>query len=1155
MILKRLTAVLMLLFLLLTGMATAEETNLLKNPGFEALDSDGLPSDWFTDAYRTMAGYTIYSLGEHPHSGEHCVEIENIGQNDARFAQTVPVEPDSMNRLSGWVRADDIADSGHGANISIADVYVFSRSLYSTDGWEYVECYGITGPEQTELTVFVRVGGYSGESIGTASFDDISLTRVDELPAAVVPQLWYNVPAAAEPDPVYSSEISTQDPFWPQLLLLSACYLFVFLILVPHMVRPRNTLTDDSRGTVAMLLTGILSATLVRFIIAFLVPGYEVDVNCFVSWGNTMRQHGPTMFYQSTSFCDYPPAYLYVLGLNSVVGHWLEGFFGYAAHVASFKFIPMLADIAAALLMYHIAVKSGAHKRQAAMFAVLLAWNPVTILNSAAWCQMDSVLCLMLVIIVWLAICGKWQWVLPLYVLATLVKPQALMFGPLGLVAVVIEWIKKPEARKQMLIGVGGAVIVAAAILVPFSIHQPADWLIQLYSETLASYPYAVLNATNLFYLAGGNWSPVSSTANWLAPTVLSLLSLAYGVYLYKRQKRMRYGVIEPIVMVGFTAVFAGLAVAGASWTIVGTVAMTLSFVVVLSLYIRSQSIRTLPLLGGLLILLLYVLGVKMHERYLMPAVLFFSMAYALQRDKRILYLLVWFTSTMFINEGIVLDNSMRLGSAGGHLNADTYLLNNLLALANVLTVPYALKICYEICFGCAPIRQKKQPAEQQQRAVATPDDVLSFRTDHTLHWKRIDWILMLAVTAIYAVVALWNLGSTKAPQNPWSSSTYEEQVVIDLGQEYESFTMLYFAQVSYDDFTIAISKDGETWTHEIHAEMAQGQCFRWKYVTPWSWVWNESLGQNVRSYTATPLQFGGRYVRISPDQVGLILNEVIFRDQSGNRIEATILSSTGGNEHSPLYSDPAALLDEQDTLTGEPSWYNSTYFDEIYHARTAFEHLNNTPPYETTHPPLGKVMMSWFVGLFGMTPFGWRFAGALMGVLMLPVMYLLGKQLTKRTDMAFAAMTMMALDCMHLTQTRIATIDSFPVLFILCSYLFMLRFMQRDITQTPIGKLLPDLALSGVFMGLGIASKWIGVYAGVGLAVLFFWTCIRHIRLGWKAELLLASPEAAVLSDEQVYILRMRVQMRYRRPLVLCCWCVLLFAVVPVLIYLPAWE
>lgn len=123
-------------------------------------------------------------------------------------------------------------------------------------------------------------------------------------------------------------------------------------------------------------------------------------------------------------------------------------------------------------------------------------------------------------------------------------------------------------------------------------------------------------------------------------------------------------------------------------------------------------------------------------------------------------------------------------------------------------------------------------------------------------------------------------------------------------------------------------------------------------------------------------------------------------------------------------------------------------------------------------------------------------------GILMLPAMYLLAKQLTKRCDMAFVAMSLMALDCMHLTQTRIATIDSFPVLFIMLSCLFMLRFMQRDI-MSPMKHLVPDLALSGLFIALGIASKWICLYAGAGLAVLYFWTCARHLRLADQAKLL----------------------------------------------------
>ena len=42
--------------------------------------------------------------------------------------------------------------------------------------------------------------------------------------------------------------------------------------------------------------------------------------------------------------------------------------------------------------------------------------------------------------------------------------------------------------------------------------------------------------------------------------------------------------------------------------------------------------------------------------------------------------------------------------------------------------------------------------------------------------------------------------------------------------------------------------------------------------------------------------------------------------------------------------------------------------------------------------------------------------------------------------------MVAFSLDLMHYTQTRIATIDSFPVFFILLSYLCMVRYLQTDL-------------------------------------------------------------------------------------------------------------
>ena len=240
-------------------------------------------------------------------------------------------------------------------------------------------------------------------------------------------------------------------------------------------------------------------------------------------------------------------------------------------------------------------------------------------------------------------------------------------------------------------------------------------------------------------------------------------------------------------------------------------------------------------------------------------------------------------------------------------------------------------------------------------------------------------------------------------------------------------------------------------------------------------------------------------------------------------------------------------MIDEQDTVPAEPSYYNSMYFDEIYHARTAYEHLHGLHTYEWTHPPLGKVLMMIGIAIFGMCPFGWRFMGTLIGVLMVPAMYLLTKQLFKRRDLAIFTTVLMTFDFMHFTQTRIATIDSFGVFFIMLMYLFMFRYMQMSFFRDGLRRTLIPLGLSGLFMGIGCASKWIDIYAAGGLAVLFFGTmymrlneyvCVRRRLKGEKH----ARPEL------QPYIV---VRDTFVKNLVitLACCCVF-FIAVPALIY-----
>lgn len=85
------------------------------------------------------------------------------------------------------------------------------------------------------------------------------------------------------------------------------------------------------------------------------------------------------------------------------------------------------------------------------------------------------------------------------------------------------------------------------------------------------------------------------------------------------------------------------------------------------------------------------------------------------------------------------------------------------------------------------------------------------------------------------------------------------------------------------------------------------------------------------------------------------------------------------------LSASASPLFDEQETVPEKTTYYDSAYFDEIYHPRTAWEHIRGIEPYEISHPPLGKLIMGVGIRLFGMTPFGWRFMGTLFGVGMLP--------------------------------------------------------------------------------------------------------------------------------------------------------------------------
>ena len=197
---------------------------------------------------------------------------------------------------------------------------------------------------------------------------------------------------------------------------------------------------------------------------------------------------------------------------------------------------------------------------------------------------------------------------------------------------------------------------------------------------------------------------------------------------------------------------------------------------------------------------------------------------------------------------------------------------------------------------------------------------------------------------------------------------------------------------------------------------------------------------------------------------------ELALRDATG-----ALVPVTGGD----------ALFDEQSEVPDTISQLNSMYFDEIYHGRTGYEMLHRMTAYETTHPPLGKDFIMLGIAIFGMTAFGWRCAGTLFGVMLVPLMWCFARRLTHKRWAGAMAGALIAAGFMRFSQSRIATIDIYGTFFILLGAYFMVWYCQSVLQNGVNGSLLP-MALGGVAFGLGCASKWTGIYAGAGLAVLY---------------------------------------------------------------------
>lgn len=825
--------------------------------------------------------------------------------------------------------------------------------------------------------------------------------------------------------------------------------------LAPRLGRDKNT---DNNAMYIILAAA--AAFVLRVILAGAYKGHETDMNCFLGWAGAVFEHGFREFYTLDMFHDYPPGYMYVLYIAGAINK-LFGFSGGISYVV-IKLPAIICDIITGVFIYKIS-KRKFSDAVSAIFAAIYLFNPAVILNSSLWGQVDSVYTLFAILMIYFITEKKMIYSYFMFAICLFIKPQAFIFTPV-LIGGIVENIFRDNFSWNKFWKNLGAGMAAIAVILILSLPFGFGNVVEQYKATMASYPQLTVNAFNIWGAMGQNWGGLTPIASILGYLFIAAIAV-YAVYLI----------------------------------------------------LKSKNEGKYYFAGALLAFLTYMLSVKMHDRYAFPAMalMLIAVIYAAGIKNFGMYALM--TVSQFFNTAWVLFVYTA--------DINKFYRSPVVIVASIINVALMIFIVYEsyklyVNNGLETAAVKTQNAKPSKKITNTAAQTKKTHTkgnriaSSTVFPKigRIDIIAMAVITAVYAGVALYDLGDMHAPENEYMLS--DGAVTVDLGQDYDIKTIKYYLG-SYELGTDrSISIKGQTSSGEIvySTEVTSGSVFRWEESEP---------NMNMQ------------YITLSTNGKELSIKELALVSTDGSLISPAAVS--------PEAAD--ALFDEQAYVPDKQTFRNSTYFDEIYHARTAYEFIHHMSVYEWTHPPLGKVFIALGILLFGMVPFGWRIVGTVFGIIMVPVIYMFAKKLVKKSWLAIVTCILFTFDFMHFAQTRIATIDVYITFFVMLMYYFMYKYYSTSFYDTPFKKGLGMLALSGTAMGFGIASKWTGMYAGAGLGVLFLITLYRRYE---EYRYAVKNPNGETNGISHKFIMDNFKPYTVKTLL----WCVIFFVIVPIVIY-----
>ena len=798
-------------------------------------------------------------------------------------------------------------------------------------------------------------------------------------------------------------------------------------------------------------------AFLLRLFLAATSKGFESDIACFSAWAARVYEGGFSNFYMPNVFTDYPPGYIYILYPIGALLHYfeLDAFSGLG--LIFLKMPSILCDIGAGILIYVLGTKHTT-KGTAIAISLLYLLNPAVLLNSVVWGQTDSCLTLCVLLLCLLLTNGK---VFPagfVFAAGILLKPQMLIFSPMLLYGIYEYGLRDLFTGKskhitfqsirpllQITAGVMSAISSLLLAMLPFGL----DKVLPQYTDTLTSYPYASVNAYNIWGLFGKNWHSQDT-------------------------------------------LFLNTGITYANLGTLSIVLLTLLSAVIFELLRRKKCVERYFLTASFIIVTMFMFSVRMHERYLYPAMVLILISSLYCRQFNLIPAYVTISLGHMVNVWYVLYHY----DAGTYYSTQHQTVKWLSGLMLLCVLYYYYSLMQAIIVTPSSLNTFHNLTHEEQAKLTNDADAFSKiseltpqknvkNTKNTCNpmldflnptklfssqtpiasnpakpLKKADFLIICFITCIYGIVAFTNLGYNRAPvtEYTWAANS---PIILEFDTMQTPSELCYYLRTEKEiTSTLQQSIDGQEWEHA--QDLAMKNVFTWHQIT---------------------LTEEQAYIKLTNRSENATMGEFIFRNANGE-----IVTPINAGEYPELFDEP-------DTLPATFDYRSSAYFDEIYYFRTAHEFMNELPAYENTHPPLGKTLIAFGAKIFGTNPFGFRFMGTLVGVLMLPFLYLFAHSITGNRFITGIVTSCFAFDFMHYTQSRLATIDVYIVFFVILMFCFMERYLRLSFYDTELNKTFLPLGACGIAFGFGIACKWSGFYAGAGLALLFFASLYKRFQ------------------------------------------------------------